>query len=394
MALKVRESGSWRDVRAAYTRVSGEWRSLKSVDVKVAGAIKNVPFWPDTTKIENTGVETERFGYAIAAYGDIILVGDYLENEDGSAEPEGAAYIYERVNGSWSLSQTLRPPNYNGGEEFGHSVAIDGDTILVGAPGEDSTFSDFSGAAYVFVKENGSWVEQEKLTAETQEDYARFGDKVDLSGDYAIIGEQNGDKAYIFQRTGTSWAQQQKLADSSESVAIDGNTALVGNNDDSPGFVDVFVLSNGNWSLQERLTPENGTQYAADFGVSVSISGDYALIGDSLDDQFGFSSGAAHLFKRSGNIWSFIKKIPPPEGTYIQYFGSDLKIDKNIMAISSSYSQGRVYVYVIDDTGPVLQTTFEPEGVESTDENYGEVLGFGGGTLVAKMWRIETVFVY
>ena len=160
-------------------------------------------------------------------------------------------------------------------DSFGNSVAISGDYALVGAYGDDIGANANQGSAYVFVRSGSSWTQQDKLTATDGAANDYFGNSVAISGDYALVGAYADDigantaqgSAYVFFRSGSSWTQQQKL------TAADG-------------------AANDN------------------FGNSVAISGDYALVGAPYDDiGANIQQGSAYVFKRTGTGWSPVRPV-------------------------------------------------------------------------------------
>lgn len=198
-------------------------------------------------------------------------------------------------------------------DNFGESVSISGDTALVGAQGDDDN-GGASGSAYIFEQVGGAWVQQAKLLASDGQEGDEFGFSVSISGDIAIVGapfeDENGDRsgsAYIFQKVGGIWTQTAKLvaADGEPwdlfglSVSISGDTAIVGvSYDDDNGYGSgsayVFEKVDGIWTEVAKLLASDGA--ASDFfGLSISISGNTALVGASLDDDLGSASGAAYV---------------------------------------------------------------------------------------------------
>ena len=156
----------------------------------------------------------------------------------------------------------------------------------------------------------------------------RFGWSVSIAGDYAIIGAfddddngPNSGSAYIFSRSGNNWTQQAKLKPSDgtnedrfgESVSIAGDYAIIGaryddDNDPNSGSAYIFSRSGNNWTQQTKLIPSDGAS-GDNFGYSVSIAGDYAIIGAFDDDDNGTNSGSAYIFSRSGNNWTQQAKL-------------------------------------------------------------------------------------
>jgi len=186
-----------------------------------------------------------------------------------------------------------------------NSVAISGDTVVVGANYVDIGGNLNQGSAYVFVRNGATWTQQEKLTAADGTGNDDFGFSVAISHDTVVVGAINDDvgggfgqgSAYVFVRSGTTWSQQEKLTAGDGvtfdsfgfSVAISGDTVVVGSwFDDIGGEFDqgsayVFVRSGGTWSQQQKLTATDGDS-DDHFGVSVGISGDTVVIGAPNDD--------------------------------------------------------------------------------------------------------------
>lgn len=181
--------------------------------------------------------------------------------------------------------------------QFGISVAVSGNAALVGAR-NDFSFDSGSGSAYVFVRSGTTWTQQQKLGASDAERDRHFGTSVALSGDTAMIGVPNdhdagffSGSAYVFVRSGSNWTQQQKLSASDAaaatlfgfSVAVSGDTALVGAQSDddlfpNSGSAYVFICGGTNWTQRQKLRASD--LFSGDqFGWSVALSGDTALVG-------------------------------------------------------------------------------------------------------------------
>ena len=137
--------------------------------------------------------------------------------DSGNGDRSGSAYVYVRSNGVWSEQQKLTASDGAAYGYFGYSVSIDGDTAVIGAYG-DVDNGVYSGSAYVYVRSNGVWSEQQKLTASDGAAGDNFGTSVSIDGDTAVIGayadEDNGNysgSAYVFVRSNGVWSEQQKL---------------------------------------------------------------------------------------------------------------------------------------------------------------------------------------
>ena len=207
-----------------------------------------------------------QFGAAVAVDGETVLVGAILG--DGPVTNSGAVYVYTRSGGSWPLQQKVNASDAAGTELFGNSVAIDGDTMVIGAPEKPGIAPSIArkGAAYVFTRTGTTWTEVKKLEASDGGAVDLFGSSVAISGDTVVVGSARNNSltgaAYVFTRDtgGTgNWGQQQKL------------TALV---------------------------PVSSSR----FGNHVDIDGDTALIG--AFDETSPRKGAAYVFTRTGTTWS------------------------------------------------------------------------------------------
>ncbi|MDJ0610038.1 MAG: FG-GAP repeat protein [Kiloniellales bacterium] len=257
------------------------------------------------------------FGRSVAISGNTVVVGAGGD-EDAGLQQSGSAYVFQRSGTAWSEQAKLTASDAAAEDFFGSSVAISGDTVVVGAYRDDDA-GNSSGSAYVFQRNGTAWSEQAKLTAGDAAAEDLFGFSVAISGDTVVVGAYRDDdagissgSAYVFQRNGTTWNEQAKLTagdaaagdEFGRSVAISGDTVVAGAllDDDagnSSGSAYVFQRNGTAWSEQAKLTAGDG---AADdwFGRSVAISGDTALVGAVLDDDAGISSGSAYVFEVIG----------------------------------------------------------------------------------------------
>ena len=220
-----------------------------------------------------------------------------------------------------------------------------------------------TGSAYVFNRTGTTWTQQQKLLASDGETGDFFGFSVSLAGNTALIGARDDDtkgSAYVFTRTGTTWTQKAKLLASDGaaydnfgcSVALDGDTALIGamrnlNNGTISGSAYVFTRNNTTWTQQAKLFASDGENQDW-FGVSVSLSDDTALIGASLDDDNGALSGSAYVFTRTGITWTQQAKLLASDGATLDYFGSSVSLSDDTALISSAWAndtKGSAYVF-------------------------------------------------
>ena len=244
--------------------------------------------------------------------GDTAVVGAYLDHHNGIES--GSAYVFVRTGSTWTEQAKLTASDGAGGDDFGLSVSVDGDTAVVGAFLDDDS-GNWSGSAYVFTRTGSTWTEQAKLTASDGASDDWFGYSVSVDGDTAVVGavydDHNGidsGSACVFTRTGSTWTEQAKLTASDGaagdvfgvSVSVSGDTAVVAahNDDDSgsnSGSAYVFVRTGSTWTEQAKLTASDAAGQDQ-FGVSVSVDGDTAVVGAYSDDDNGIDSGSAYVF--------------------------------------------------------------------------------------------------
>jgi len=279
----------------------------------------------------------------------------------------GPSTAQTSMPGSWMQTQKLLASDGTANDGF-CSVSLDGDTALIGAPGDGG-----KGSAYVFTRTGTTWTEGKKFTASDGQLNDEFGMWISLDGDTALIGagwdDDNGadsGSAYVFIRDGDTWTQQQKLlaldgaakdSFSAWAVSLSGDTALIGaygddDNGADSGSAYVFTRTGTTWTQQAKLLASDGT--AEDwFGYTVSLDGDTALIGARFNDENGNNSGSAYVFTRSGTTWTQQAKLLASDGTAEDHFGASLSIDGDtalIGAIGDNNWTGAAYVFTRSGT--------------------------------------------
>jgi hypothetical protein len=245
----------------------------------------------------------------------------------------------------------------------------------------------------------GDWIETQKLLASDGFGNDGFG-MVSLDGDTALIGacQDNGrGSVYVFIRTGTTWTEQQKFTASDGQaddwfgiwVSLDGDTALIGASLDDDNGVDsgsayVFTRTGITWTQQQKLLASDGA--AGDiFGWPVSLSGDTALIGAPWDDDNGDDSGSAYVFTRSGTTWTQQAKLLASDGTTEDWFGYTVSLDGDTALIGARFNDengnnsGSAYVFTRTGTTWTQQTKLHAlDG--TTEDNLGSFVSVDGDT--------------
>jgi hypothetical protein len=246
------------------------------------------------------------YGHAVAISTDTLVIGA-PDHDHGSNTDAGAAYVYRRSDTSWVLEQQLLPATANAGQAFGSGVAIDGDTIIVGAPGTEINPSK-SGAAYVFKRIAGVWSEQQRLEHSGAEASGGFGTDVAISGTTVAVGMPLGDAGQqgegvveVFDDIAGTWTYQQTL-DATDGATGRGFGQVVDTDGDtlaiaapgSGGGAYVFSRTGGVWSQQQKVA-------SVDPVTSVAVSADTLIMGMPDDNV---SSGSALIYTRAGSVWS------------------------------------------------------------------------------------------
>jgi hypothetical protein len=400
--------------------------------------------------LPSDGEASELFGLSVDISGNYAIVG--MPHDDDYGVYSGSAYIFQKDEGGtneWQQIKKLIGSDFSSNDYFGHSVSISGNYAAVSAWYDDEMGSD-AGAVYIFsINEGGTnnWGEIKKITAFDGNDYDQFGSSVDINGEYLIVGA-NGDKysgydygsAYIYKKDegGTdNWGYVQKLWSSDPgdndnfgwAVAICSDYAIVGakfddDNGSNAGTADIYKRTEGgtdNWGHIKKLNPAS-TEAGDEFGFSVDINNDFAAAGaykhtipsgsdgegvsyvfardeggadnwgetnmlqdpnPGIDDYFGYSvnldenylligaeqdeingtrCGAAHLFHHDGSTWTYVDSLLAGDGASYDRFGGAVSINNGYATISSRYdddngtSSGSAYIF----GQPVPEITAHP----------------------------------
>jgi hypothetical protein len=249
----------------------------------------------------------------------------------------------------------LVPPDNQSDDYFGIAASISGNYAIVGAKSDDDIATK-SGSAYIYKYTSSGWQQVMKLLPSDGASSDYFGGAVSMSGDYAIIGAMyddvsysNSGSAYIFKRYGNKWFQETRinasdLQDSDyfgQSVSISGNYAIVGayqedTKGSNSGAAYIFKRENHSWNQLTKLMACDG---AADdqFAYSVHISGNYAIVGSKYDDDYGTNSGSAYIFINTNDVWIQAAKINAMDGSQDDYFGYSVHLSGNYAIVGSPY---------------------------------------------------------
>ncbi|MHC4423041.1 MAG: FG-GAP repeat protein, partial [Planctomycetota bacterium] len=374
--------------------------------------------WPEQDKITALDGDAEDlFGESVSVSGNYAIVGAYWDDDKGTES--GSAYIFKKSDTpgdpNWYEQVKLTASDGAMNDLFGVSVSVSGSYAIVGAEHNDDDGTD-SGSAYIFKKSDTpsdpNWYEQAKLTASDGDADDHFGHRVSVSGDYAIVGalydDDDGNEsgsAYIFKKSDTpgdpNWYEQVKLTASDGavgewfggSVSVSGDYAVVGayvDDDKGVGSGSAYVFKKSdtpgdpNWYEQVKLTASDGA--GSDFfGRSVSASGDYAIVGALYDDDDGFNSGSAYIFKKSDTPgdpnWYEQVKLLASDANAEDLFGSSVSVSGNYAVVGADGDDdngpfsGSAYIFKKSDT-PGDPNWYEQAKLTASDGSTWDIFGW------------------
>ncbi len=371
---------------------------------------------PQVAKLLADDTPDDRFfGESVAVSNDTLVVGAYKDSTHGSLS--GAAYVFVRNEGGgdeWNQVAKLTASDAAASAYFGYDVAISGDTIVVGAYGDDGS----TGAAYVFERNEGSldgWGEVQQLLATGGSTGDYFGEFVDISGDTIVVGAPMANSyagtAYVFERNeggADNWGQITELspttsADSDArfgwSVAISGDTIVVGAYYDgtySPGSAYVFGRNQGgpdNWGEVAKITGSDTVDFDR-FGYAVDIAVDTIVVGARDHDGEGSGAGAAYVFERNqggADQWGQVEKLAADDAAENDQFGDSVAIDGESIVVGTPYvdqngsNSGTLYLFTRNQNGADNWDQVKEliGGDTETGDCFGDGVAISGHTIVA-----------
>ncbi|MBK8467291.1 MAG: VCBS repeat-containing protein [Chloracidobacterium sp.] len=469
-------SSDWEGIRAAYE--AGRSRSIGSVG-------QEAYLKPEAVGITQA---SDQFGNKVAISGDTVVVGAPSEDSsttgvnstpDEGSSNSGAAFVFTRTAGVWTQQAYLKPTaigTTQTNDGFGYSVAVSGDTLVVGARFEDSSTtgvnstpdesSSNSGAAYIFTRSAGVWTQQAYLkpaAVGTTQAGDEFGWSVAVSGDTVVVGAWQEDSSttgvnsspdesslssgasYIFTRSAGVWTQEAYLKPAAvgttqandifgDSVAVSGDTVIVGatfenssttgvnstpnESSGNAGAAYVFTRSAGVWTQEAYLKPAavGTTQSGDDFGTSVAVSGDTVVVGAPFEDsstmgvnsspnESSLSSGSAYVFTRNAGVWTQEADLKPAAVGTTQAgdnFGTSVAASDNTLVVGawledssttsvnsapneSSTNSGSAYVFTRSVGVWTQEAYLKPAAVGTTQagDEFGTSVAVSGDTVVA-----------
>ena len=308
--------------------------------------------WVESGKLSDGETASEdQFGISVAISGNLAISG--AQQDDDIAPNAGAAYIFERAGTLWLQRKKLTTDDAKAGDLFGNAVAMDGTTVLVGAPGVDDAGPE-AGAAYVFVQVGEEWIQQSRLIGDNLGMFDRFGSAVAVHGNTAVVGAYGKDEvgedsgaAYVFVRNGAAWTQQAKLTHQGAvpgdlfgfAVSVYDDNVLIGAHQSDAagpdsGAVYLFTRNGGRWTQDLLLLP-NDIGIGDEFGYSIDLTKGAAIIGAPKEDRNLDDLGTAYVFVETRDSWVQQAKLTASDGDAGDEFGSAVAIHEDTAIVGA-----------------------------------------------------------
>lgn len=315
----------------------------------------------------------DTLGGNVALKNHIAMLGAIRRDDKG--EDAGAVFAFEREANSWSQKQILTAKDAKAGDAFGQSIALTERFVVIGAPHSDAPDKD-SGSAYVYVRESDRWRFHTKLTATDGAEGDLFGISVAIDGNTILVGadlnDERAEKAgavYVYEFDGKQWNHQAKLMaqDGADTdifgvrVALFGDTALISaRRDDVEGIGEdagsayIFERTKGKWTQTQKLVAPDGK--AGDrFANGVALSKETALISAIHHNVIGNNAGAVYVFKKQLGQWRYTTKIVASDGVPEDRFGWNVALSNKTAIIAVPHrndngsASGAAYILDLKD---------------------------------------------
>ena len=328
-------------------------------------------FMHQETVAANDGFAGDFFGSNVAVDGDTAVVGSYRYLYEADGGEPNAVYIFVRSANGWIEQQKLVADETSQSqldEGFGHAVAVQDDIIFVSAPGFSSEGNAGNGAVYIFTRSGDRWEQQQKLTVEPPLSTISLGISIAVDGDTLLVGAEGTvqyshreylgqlGEVYVFKKNGEIWEQQQKLMPPDRitsafgwSVALDGGTALVGEPTYTYGYeytdrnelgtVFFYEERDGTWHEQQQLQPGDGESHHR-FGYNLALDGNTAAISAEAAHVEGEQNpGAVYMFNYDESSWQESQKLAIENGQdesifYTERFGEQIALQDETLLVS------------------------------------------------------------
>jgi hypothetical protein len=322
---------------------------------------------PQPKVVAADGLAEDFCGQSVDIHANVAVLA--APGDDHAGPESGSAYVCRFDGASWGEEAKLTASDAFFFDIFGQSVSVHSNVIMVGAPQPLSR----PGAVYAYRYNSVEWVEEDILTASDGAVDDQFGISVSVQGEIVLVGANHNDEAgdnsgaaYVFQYNSETglWDEQVKLTASDAlpndgfgtSVSLSGDVALIGANNDEPGAEDsgsayVFRFNGADWVEEDKLVSPPDSPPSDEFGATVSLSGDLAVIGARADNGAGDFAGAAYLYQCEfdGDVWQWtlVAKLTASDGEIGDTLGRFVAIDGDTAFVGSPQDDpgGSTYSY-------------------------------------------------
>lgn len=378
------------------------------------GQLKSISAYSSEVKVtavtkegQSDAFSGDEFGYSVAISGDTVVIGKPNDHDMGTKA--GAVYVYKSDGMEWKMVQKLTDSlNGMNNDNFGTSVAIQDDIIVVGAPGvdleaENSVYKN-AGAAYIFRwnQVDALWENEDRLISEYPMEGGDFGRAVAIDKGRVVVGAP---KEYLFRGSvyvfkwnedTSTWQRDGNriLAPLMEqnsgfgfSVAIDDNTIVVGAPEkniegEKVGAIYVYERLVDGWSGGKMISPEQASPYIR-FGFAVSLEGNLIVVGTPKDDYDGITSGSTFIFRLIDDVWYEEARLLASDRSMTDLFGNSVAILNGKVAIGApkddnenGNNAGSVYLFGIEsDTWVEIAKVTASDGEEGDEFGYSLAIG-------------------
>ncbi|WP_100643641.1 hypothetical protein [Alteromonas facilis] len=326
---------------------------LKDAGAAYVYALGDNGWYQQAKLVADPSFADDTLGGKVVIKNNVAMLG--VMRRDDKGQDSGAVVSFERTSGSWKQHKIFTAPDAMPGDAYGQSIALSENILVVGAPRSDA-LGDDSGAAYIYQRESGQWHFQTKITASDGAAGDLFGISVAIDGDTIVVGAdlhdekaENAGAVYVYKNNNNEWSQEAKLVASDAGktdifgvrVAISGDTALISARRDDidelgvdAGSAYIFERSGSTWTQKMKLISPDGT--ADDrFGRSVALSGNTAIISAMNHDENGTDAGAVYVYQKGANGWQYTSKIVAENGAPGDQFGWSVALSNGVAVIST-----------------------------------------------------------
>ncbi len=328
--------------------------------------IRSGKTWTQQARLQANDIAVgDAFGFDVGISGDTIVTSSYRKSGGG------AVYVFVRSGTTWTQQQKILSSDLASGDLFGWKLGISGNTIIASSPDKNVNENNLHGSAYIFTRSGTVWTEQQILNRPTETNTYRLGRSVAIDGDTVVIGAPETfdpslgsiGAAYVYTRSGTTWTEQQRLyssdtvggEDYARSAVISGNTVVIGapkhtvNGNLRQGAAYVFVRSGTTWTQEQKITNPNGR-------ADDALGGTLAIDGNTLILSRFSPLSTVYVLTRSGTTWTERRKLTYSDSGADPYnnnsYASHIAVDGDTIMVGAVTTKningvpfGSVFVY-------------------------------------------------